>query len=158
MASELRVDRIIPVNGVPTGGGGGVIQMVHLFDDSMTTTTSSYTDIFTADLSITLKSLSNKIYIVATIPYVQNSNSGGSADLSTISQLVRTTSGSDVQLTFARTRHNSAADFHNNHHHSFVDSGFSSLTQTYNLQFARTGGNDTAYANDSQIVAMEFSG
>jgi hypothetical protein len=26
MASELRVDRIIPVNGVPTGGGGGVIQ------------------------------------------------------------------------------------------------------------------------------------
>ena len=27
MASELRVDRIIPVNGVPTGGGGGVIQV-----------------------------------------------------------------------------------------------------------------------------------
>ena len=28
MASELRVDRIIPVNGVPTGGAGGVIQIV----------------------------------------------------------------------------------------------------------------------------------
>ena len=27
MASELRVDRIIPVNGVPTSGGGGVIQV-----------------------------------------------------------------------------------------------------------------------------------
>ena len=27
MASELRVDRIVPVNGVPTGGGGGVIQV-----------------------------------------------------------------------------------------------------------------------------------
>jgi len=27
MASELRVDRIIPVNGVPTGGGGGIIQV-----------------------------------------------------------------------------------------------------------------------------------
>ena len=29
MASELRVDRIIPVNGVPTGGGGGIVQVVN---------------------------------------------------------------------------------------------------------------------------------
>jgi len=29
MASELRVDKIIPTNGVPTGGGGGIIQVVH---------------------------------------------------------------------------------------------------------------------------------
>jgi len=28
MSSELRVDRIVPVDGVPTGGGGGVIQVV----------------------------------------------------------------------------------------------------------------------------------
>ena len=28
MASELRVDRIVPVDGVPTGGGGGIIQVV----------------------------------------------------------------------------------------------------------------------------------
>ena len=28
MSSELRVDKIIPTNGVPTGGGGGVIQVV----------------------------------------------------------------------------------------------------------------------------------
>ena len=27
MASELRVDRIIPTAGVPTGGGGGIIQI-----------------------------------------------------------------------------------------------------------------------------------
>ena len=27
MASELRVDKIIPTTGVPTGGGGGVIQI-----------------------------------------------------------------------------------------------------------------------------------
>tara|TARA_B100000965_G_scaffold68367_1_gene53724 strand:- start:2573 stop:3160 length:588 start_codon:yes stop_codon:yes gene_type:complete len=29
MASELRVDKIIPVNGVPTGGSGGIIQVAH---------------------------------------------------------------------------------------------------------------------------------
>ena len=28
MTSELRVDRIIPVDGIPTGGGGGIIQIV----------------------------------------------------------------------------------------------------------------------------------
>ena len=27
MASELRVDKIIPTTGVPTGGGGGIIQI-----------------------------------------------------------------------------------------------------------------------------------
>ena len=26
MTSELRVDRIVPVDGVPTGGGGGIVQ------------------------------------------------------------------------------------------------------------------------------------
>ena len=29
MSSELRVDKIIPTGGVPTGGGGGIIQVVH---------------------------------------------------------------------------------------------------------------------------------
>ena len=29
MASELRVDKIVPTDGVPTGGGGGIIQVVH---------------------------------------------------------------------------------------------------------------------------------
>ena len=29
MASELRVDKIVPTTGVPTGGGGGIIQVVH---------------------------------------------------------------------------------------------------------------------------------
>ena len=27
MSSELRVDKIIPTTGVPTGGGGGIVQM-----------------------------------------------------------------------------------------------------------------------------------
>ena len=28
MASELRVDKIVPTSGVPTGGGGGITQVV----------------------------------------------------------------------------------------------------------------------------------
>ena len=37
MASQLRVDKIVPVDGAPTGGGGGIIQVVH---SSATTETS----------------------------------------------------------------------------------------------------------------------
>ena len=29
MSSELRVDRILPVDGAPTGGGGSIIQTVY---------------------------------------------------------------------------------------------------------------------------------
>ena len=37
MASQLRVDKIVPVDGVPSGGGGGIVQVVH---SSATTETS----------------------------------------------------------------------------------------------------------------------
>ena len=36
MASELRVDKIIPTAGVPTGGGGGSIQVGSAINTSAT--------------------------------------------------------------------------------------------------------------------------
>ncbi len=48
MASELRVDRIVPTTGVPTGGGGGVIQMVSATNNTTNQTPSAnqtWTDI-----------------------------------------------------------------------------------------------------------------
>ena len=51
MASELRVDRIIPVNGVPTGGGGGIVQ-VERVDFSSTQSTSTSTTYVDSGLSI----------------------------------------------------------------------------------------------------------
>ena len=41
MASKLRVDSILPVDGAPTGGGGGIVQVVQSFD---TATSSSSVD------------------------------------------------------------------------------------------------------------------
>ena len=44
MSSQLRVDKILPVDGAPTGGGGGIIQVVQATLDTKTSTTStSYT-------------------------------------------------------------------------------------------------------------------
>ena len=46
MASELRVDKIIPTTGVPTGGGGGIIQVVQVVKtDTFSVTGTSYVDI-----------------------------------------------------------------------------------------------------------------
>ena len=65
MASELRVDKIIPTSGVPTGGGGGIIQMkqtvvsVHSF----TTTSTSKVDITGMTVSITPKFNTSKILV-----------------------------------------------------------------------------------------------
>ena len=54
MASELRVDKIIPINGVPTGGAGGVIQVVHeKRTTSFSTTSQTYVDFMTATITPT---------------------------------------------------------------------------------------------------------
>jgi hypothetical protein len=74
MASELRVDRIIPVNGVPTGGGGGIVQVVTEqiltsasaanipYDNTTPTITEGFEIV---NLSITPLSTSNKIILGA---------------------------------------------------------------------------------------------
>ena len=52
MSSELRVDRIVPVDGVPTGGGGGVIQVVHeTRTTSFTTTNTAYVDFMSVTIT-----------------------------------------------------------------------------------------------------------
>ena len=34
MASQLRVDKILPVAGAPTDGGGGIVQVVYAEDNT----------------------------------------------------------------------------------------------------------------------------
>lgn len=63
MASELRVDRIIPVDGVPTGGAGGVIQMKHsVATTGVSNSTTSYVSTGTT-VTITPKSSTNYFYV-----------------------------------------------------------------------------------------------
>jgi|TARA_B100000282_G_C31448142_1_gene361122 hypothetical protein len=44
MTSELRVDKIVPTTGVPTGGGGGIVQMqvARKYDEIADSTSTSY--------------------------------------------------------------------------------------------------------------------
>ena len=66
MASELRVDKIVPTDGAPTGGGGGIIQVKHLTKtDSFSTQSTSLVDITGFTLSITPKFNTSKIMVIA---------------------------------------------------------------------------------------------
>ena len=78
MASELRVDRIVPVDGVASNQMGGVIQYVQAAHTAMTqrfTTTSSSYSASNYVVTITPKSSSNKILIHANLSCNAGSNS-----------------------------------------------------------------------------------
>ena len=68
MSSELRVDKIVPTSGVPTGGGGGIIQVVQSYwSANFTTASTSYVDLTSASISITPKFTTSKILIQGSI-------------------------------------------------------------------------------------------
>ena len=71
MASKLRVNSILPVDGVPTGGGGGIVQVVSTNVDSTSTTTLTTQDTFyeitALTTTITTVSANSKILVTAGI-------------------------------------------------------------------------------------------
>jgi len=83
MSSELRVDKIIPTTGVPSGsgilGGGGVIQVVSMdLVSTAATTSTSYVDVTNFNLSITPKFTTSRILVIMSCRV--NSSSGSSAN------------------------------------------------------------------------------
>ena len=57
MTSQLRVDKIVPVDGAPSGGGGGIIQVVH----SLATAEASQANSGTTQTTLTDTGLSATI-------------------------------------------------------------------------------------------------
>ena len=73
MSSELRVDKIIPTAGVPTGGGGSIIQTVQTVKtDAFTTTSQPFTDITGLSATITPKFSTSKSLISYTLSISSN--------------------------------------------------------------------------------------
>ena len=95
MASELRVDKIVPVDGIPSGGGGGIIQVVEsAWSANFTTTSTSYVDLTSANISITPKFATSKILIKGSINADFAANDG---DLNNVfTQLIRVSDSTEV--------------------------------------------------------------
>ncbi len=77
--STLKVNKIIPVGGVPSGGGGGIIQVKHTTKSSTFThaASSSFADITGLSVDITPTSNTSKIFIMLCVQF-SSGGSGGS--------------------------------------------------------------------------------
>ncbi len=78
MASELRVDKIVPTGGVPTGGGGGIIQIKQgiITAPVSTGTSGSFTD---TGLSATITPTSNTSKVFCMVSLGSLSSPGGTS-------------------------------------------------------------------------------
>ena len=82
MASELRVDKIVPVDGVPSGGGGGIIQIQQtLKTDSFDTNSQNLVDITGMSVSITPKFSTSKILVEVHLNFSGDDNMYGQVRL-----------------------------------------------------------------------------
>ena len=73
MASELRVDKIIPTDGVPSGGGGGIIQVVNTIKTDTFSTGANY-DWSNLTCTITPTRSDSKIMITSMLSLVGESS------------------------------------------------------------------------------------
>ena len=82
MTSQLRVDSILPVDGAPTNGGGGIIQVVHGTATSETSQSFSTTNFADTGLSATItpKFSTSKILVTGYLSYYVDINADASIE------------------------------------------------------------------------------
>ena len=171
MSSELRVDKILPVDGVPTGGGGGIIQIKQTIKKDQFTTsnnTSNYTDITGLNVTITPKFNTSKILVRVNI-YNSNQNAVNFFSLLRGSTFIEQPSGTSSSGAVYNA-HGFAYYNCNNWQDTTVieilDSPATTSATTYKIQCAVTSGTCTInkfigtsnYYGVSTITAMEVSG
>ena len=171
--SELRTNRIVPRDGLPSGASGGIIQCVQtVLTDGFTFTNTSFADIPSPGLSVSItpSSSSNKILVIADI------SCGGADGQYTMFQLVRgstniyrgtdskTYIGSKIWYTTAENASDGSSM--GGVYMSFLDSPATTSAVTYKVQIRVTGStgginrrasyDDTSLA--STLTVMEVSG
>ena len=93
MSSELRVDKIVPIDGVPADGAGGIIQMKQaLKTDAFSTSSTSFTDITGLSVTLTPKFSTSKFLVTYHVTVGHNTQTQNTV------QLVRQVGGSDTVI------------------------------------------------------------
>ena len=135
MASELRVDKIVPTDGVPTGGGGGIIQVKQsLYNSYVTKNNSSFEAVSGFTVVMTPKFNTSKILITLNLLLEIRSASivaieltrGGSSIFTNEGGLRANESANGGYLTF-----------------SYLDSPASTSALTYGVQTRSSNGDYT---------------
>ena len=174
--SQLKVNSIIPVAGVPTGGGGGIVQVKQTVkSDTTSVASASFTDLSGMTVSITPTNTSSKVFIMCHMTFCNTTN-----NFTAIFRLLRGSTaicvgdadGSRLQASGAFAQvgdgdHPFTVSF------QFMDSPSTTSATTYKIQLATESGqtcqlnrrtvgdsNDTGPKNAryaSTITAMEVS-
>ena len=163
MSSELRVDKIIPTGGVPTGGAGGVIQVVGTMNTTQVSTTNTLLNNPTdsgMSVVITPKFATSKILIMI------NASMRGDGGSAYVNALIKR---NGTLIDYSPCVDDGILDYSinfvsNNSSWNFFDSPNSTSALTYGFFFTRYGGSGTAYFNNngshyscSTMTAMELS-
>ena len=140
MASELRVDKIVPVDGVPANGGGGIVQLTYGNTSSQVsiTTTGSWQTVYTSLCSITPKFNTSKILIDMRCCWYQNGQTNG-ADYFDL-RFTRTIGGTTTSITEYTPGYNGWIDCSANlapmanNHFQYLDSPQTTDTVSYGFE------------------------
>ena len=171
MSSELRVDKIIPTGGIPTGGGGGVIQVVSFTTQTKTTINGGTTFVDTGvTATITPKFATSKILILAYHSvtfsnFAGNGDTGGwSLRLLRGSTVIKNGSGNGSDHYISVPSESSYIVFNDPDFMQHFDSPNTTSAVTYKTQAnqsnseinIRINGNDS-FNVDSSMILMEVS-
>ena len=166
MASKLRVDSILPVDGAPTGGGGGIIQVVSAIntanDVSITVAGDTYHNYDDSSLKVTItpKFATSKILIFGTIHVSAHTNAY--ATYVRLNKDGSVLSGARGDAEGNRTRTLSVVpitsiDHPCMHSISYLDSAGDTSSRYYNYAFAHGAGSDrTMKVNAAYNVSNSF--
>ena len=179
MASKLRVDSILPVDGAPTNGGGGIIQVKQTVKtDTFSTLNETFTDVTGLSVSITPKFSTSKIMVSYSGCGGSGTNRVGHIRLARVIGGTTTTdifigdqsgaSQAQASSSFVQTNTYFVSAFSG----TFIDSPSTTSAVTYKLQLAagdqdyqvhvgRSHDNNNEFSRSttpSQITVMEISG
>ena len=178
MTSKLRVDSILPVDGAPTNGGGGIIQVKQTVKtDTFSSTNETFTDVTGLSVSITPKFSTSKIMVSYSGCGGSGQNRVGHIRLARVIGGTTTTdifigdqsgaSQAQASSSFVQTNTYYVSSFSG----TFIDSPSTTSAVTYKLQLAagdqdyqvhvgRSHDNNNEFSRSttpSQITVMEIS-
>lgn len=162
MASELRVDKIIPATGVPTGGGGGIIQIQQTVktDTWAGDSANNYPDfeeVTGLNVSITPKFSTSKLLVTASVNYSTAYWQGygqlwrgiGGATRSVLDAATGDAAGSRPRYTFSSLQYQGAVGANNQYHGSvnFLDSPNTTQAVSYSIALRGYSASYNTYVN-----------
>ena len=165
MASQLRVDKILPVDGAPTSGGGGIVQMVMTSSinsgSQFSTGSGSFVDVTGYNCTITPKFSTSKILITSNPIMLLNNGSGNSQRVAL--KLLRGSTSIFEQNDFATHQVDGASAVYIDYlgmalYHQHLDSPGTTSAVTYKIQIRQHAGGGTTYVQaNSSMCLMEVS-